>query len=98
MARQSTQQTTTFQSTVNGLKFSVPQHDENNIRFLQDPSVQPFIVPEQQIQYQQEEQAQYSGLGDLEIVNKETKTPPKAKTTPKPKAAPTEQKGTVELE
>lgn len=38
-----------YQSTVNDVCFSVPADDDNNIKFLNDPSVQPFISKENKI-------------------------------------------------
>lgn len=93
----------TFQSTVNGIKFSVPQDDETNLGFLNDPSIQPFIVPDERIQHDK-----FMSNGDnIEIVDNntprvkvvaKTKTASKTSIAKKDKTQDPNAKGEIELQ
>lgn len=103
--------TKTYQSTVNGLKFSIPEDDENSQDFFGSVSMQHFIVPEHHVLHDKKPKKAASGLGEIEIVDKttpktttaKTKTTrttrqPKTAKTTKTDTAPNGNKGTVELE
>ncbi len=58
----------TYQSTVNGLKFSIADDDDNAENFFKSASMQHFIVPEQQVLHDKTHKAT-SGLGEIDIVD-----------------------------